>query len=246
MSKSYLVSMFLLCSTICLAQNEGQTEIIAVAVDYQTDSITVDVQECASMPCCSSKRSRSEFGFNVSPLLQKIISPQSTFNQNGELLFFYNYRLTDNTYWRAGGNFSLLGRTNPDDNDEENNSSNNFSTLDVRTGVEWRKSLSNRFEFHYGAQLLYQGQNFSFSSGDFESSMESKSYGLGPVAGLTFWISDRIGIWAESSLNLMRTNDKTISTFTDFTGERIEQVSNTNANSISTRIPTSLFIKIRI
>jgi len=183
---------------------------------------------------------RVEVGFNVSPLLQKVISPGTSFNFAGQEVITANFKLSDQVYFRNGFN-ALKQRI---ETDEEDAFTSTFSQLFFRTGIEWRHQLSSRFELHLGIDGIIDRHvsKFDRNSEVNNSTTDRKSSGVGvgiPV-GLTFWINDRIGIWTESSLRGVRSKATEVSTFDNNELTNTEQIN----TSFSVRLPISLFVKM--
>ncbi len=191
---------------------------------------------------------RVELGFNASPLFQKLVSPQSQFNSLNETLLLANFKVGEKAFLRSGFNVNFTKTDFPDDNFTQ---SSNSSNIGARLGMEWRTNVSRTFQVHYGFDVLYRYQQFEFISQSFDgfgnlvpfvSTNESNTVGFGPVLGITWWMSDRIGIFTETGFYIQQVNEKNGSTF-DGTEEIFNETSSWRGSSF---LPTAIYLKIKL
>lgn len=194
------------------------------------------------------KTQKLELGFNVSPLLQKIVSPQSVFNSTNETLLLCNVRLSNRLFLRSGFNANFSEINFPEDSFSSSNSTTNIGS---RIGLEWRNRLSQLWELHYGFDLVYRYSKQEFISQSFDqngnfvpfvSDVKRNSGGGGPILGITFWPHPRIGIFTEAGFYFTRFNQKD-STFFDGVENVFNNFDGMIGNSL---LPTSLMIKIKL
>ncbi len=182
-----------------------------------------------------------EFGVNVSPLLQRIISPATPFNSANQELIMINFKVGDSVYWRNGFNVSLS--RNEDIQDVSFNST--FHQIFARTGVEWRRPLTRSLELHYGVDAIFNifESNFDFDGGVNNTSTTERrtnGIGVGLPLGLTYWVNDKIGFWVETALVGTRRKSTEISSVNE---EEITNQERTNSN-FAVKLPISIFVKM--
>lgn len=194
------------------------------------------------------KTYRLELGFNASPLLQKIVSPQSLFNTTDETLLLFNVRLHDQLYLRSGYNATFSSVNFPEDSF---NTSNLTSNLGTRLGLEWRNRISNLWELHYGFDLVYRYSKQEFISQSFDqngnivsfiSDLKRNDGGAGPILGVTFWPHSRIGIFVEAGFYMTYFNQKES---TIFDGEQ-NTFNDFNGWNGTSQLPTAIHLKIKL
>lgn len=80
----------------------------------------------------------------------------------------------------------------------------NDLNVNLRAGLEWRKTLNKRFSFFYGidAIMRYQKEavDFNTGGGTIELGTNSTGFGGGPILGLMFHLTPKILLSTESSI----------------------------------------------
>lgn len=186
-------------------------------------------------------KDRVELGLNISPLLQRVISPATPFNGNGQELVMLNVKVMDGVYWRNGFNASAQKVID----NEINDFTSTFSTIFLRSGFEWRSPIANKLELHVGVDAIFDrfASKFDFDDGNGSTSVSDRitnGVGVGVPLGLTYWFNERIGIWVESSLRATRSKLTNIDTFD---GEEVGKQESVRLD-LSIQLPVSLFVKM--
>jgi hypothetical protein len=161
-------------------------------------------------------------------LINPVFSQEKTKQQEVGLAF-YNFNAfgivyktgTNKSLWR----FSTLVANGRNEKQTIDTTPNNNSSLGFRIqfGREYRKAISDQFEFRYGTDLFYgfsysaEEQNSStMSSRDFSLKTTRHTFGINLVLGFNYIIKKHIVIGAEmlpylSYLHMKRVYDSTIS-----------------------------------
>lgn len=221
--------------------NSNKEKVENALSDYYGDDITskdsID-QLSLSEDTIIRKRldTRFEIGINVSPIFQRIVSPTSIFNSNGEYLATFGIKLNQRTMLRSGLNINTVDFKS----DDEQGFTNSFTDINARLGVEWRYPIAKWVEMHIGTDITYDisKSKFEFGFGD-KSVSDIQGWGIGVPIGATFWITDRFGLWFESSLRAIWSTNESF----DEVDGMIFNNQNSNANRVTVDLPASIFAK---
>lgn len=148
---------------------------------------------------------KHELGLNITGFARQFLS----FNNNSNLIqspymLTYQYHITQ----KMGLRFGLGGFYNSNTVDNKDvfvPRTNNDFLITLRTGIQFNKQISSRWNLHYGLDLFSRyarsvviTQPTSFG----ETFSKNLLYqgGLGPVLGFSFSIGENVRIWTEASL----------------------------------------------
>jgi len=78
------------------------------------------------------------------------------------------------------------------------------TSVDLRVGWEWRKKISNRFSFYWGADLVSRFRKEVVDFNDFQSSLkldeQKVGIGGGPIMGILFFITPSLSLTTEAAI----------------------------------------------
>jgi len=116
--------------------------------------------------------------------------------------------------------------------------------IDLRMGYEKQRKITDRWMFYSGFDFILGLDHFKFESeeDDFTSKQRSFRYGFGPVMGIQFMFSERVGLFTESTLYLIRrdTKSETDSSFSSNDDER-----KSSSNDLSFVLPSNIYFFFR-
>jgi len=165
----------------------------------------------------TKKMYRNEFGIDATGFLKQFLN----FNQQQQFSnsYFPTYYLTYRRYFKcgnirfaAGGDFS--NAEVPPAFTGDNNKYHNISqSVNARIGWEFVNELSKHWLVYYGFDFrpstVYSKNDATFWNGGYASGRETKTqiYGLAPVLGFRFKITDRLSILTEASFSINTQKD---------------------------------------
>lgn len=115
--------------------------------------------------------------------------------------------------------------------------------IDLRLGFEKQRKITDRWLFYTGMDFILGLDHFRFESdnNDFTSKRRNFRTGLGPVLGLQFMFSERIGLFTESTLYFIRQDVK--SEFDN--GGSSTDSEKSSSNDLSYVLPSNIFFFFR-
>ena len=181
---------------------------------------------------------KNQIGFNVTNIFANAFSLNSN-DDNSPYGLIYRYRMA-NTFLRISADLNLQKRTEFDPNfNRVRDLTEQFAN--VRVGLEWQNVIQPKFNFYYGADLIFRAdiENATLDN-SFFSSDRLFAIGFGPTFRLEYEIIPRVFIQTEASLyGLIGKNRKKIL----LNGMIFEDTSN-NLSELSLRIPSTILLLI--
>jgi hypothetical protein len=118
-------------------------------------------------------------------------------------------------------------------------------SLDLRVGFDYDKSLGKRFRANFALDFLTKRsvQKEVIDSGFdvIEKVNQKVAFGAGPSIGLSYWFSDKIGIYTEASFYMLYGNTDNGRIFKNFP-ELNDQLFHEKTEDLVTILPSSIFI----
>jgi len=192
----------------------------------------------------SDEDSKFQLGINATYFVSNFLGLNQNELDLGPYAFTGKIRLKK-TYFRLG----LGGKAS------KNLFSNDFASnifdrktqiIDLRAGLEWQRSLTERWIFYYGLDAIggtALNQTIATSSFDqVATKFTSLYYGGGPVLGMEFKINKRISLSTESSFYLSGLTEIEEVSFNNFPDQNSRETD--NSLEFDTAIPTELFFII--
>ena len=181
---------------------------------------------------------KNDIGINMTTLLSEVIGLG-----DNDIVPNYNisYRRTFNK--KA---FRISAHAGLNKNSDFNNIDNSTISLEekdfrLRLGFENHLYLSQKFLLIVGLDVLGMYQSsISVSSTGFENDIKTISAGAGPALRFEYKISDRISLMTESTLYFITGNENDKVTFLG----QVQNDSNNSKYSLTTQIPSVLFINV--
>jgi hypothetical protein len=188
-----------------------------------------------------------QIGINSSPLINKIIkSLEDTSNVNPYLL---TYRFGVGKY---GLRLGVGGKSKYSLTSEEGYADSKLITnknLDVRVGLDYEKNLGKRFKVNFALDFLTKRriQKEVLDSGfDVIEKINQKiTYGGGPTFGVSYWFTDKFGIYTEASFYMLYGNTDNGRIFKNFP-ELNDQLFHEKTEDLVTILPASIFIVFKL
>lgn len=216
------------------------TFIISTDLRSQSDSDDDDIIPIDEMV---SKERFSEFGINATTFINEFISLNSNDADLGNYMLTYKYHL-GNQAIRAG----FGGRYSQSDEDTDGNGNRVAldNSIHGRVGYELNKSISTKWNFYIGVDLIGGFNKTETTTNNFENvkiTKEETYFGGGPVIGIQFFLNSHISLATEGSLYYRN--------ITNFEKEEFSNNSMFNTENMSTNnvadfgLPTALFFIIR-
>jgi hypothetical protein len=175
---------------------------------------------------------KNEFGLNATGFVANYFNLGGV-SSNTPYLIDYKRKLVPGLYLRSGLDFGF--RNNNTSQQNGNRFYSSTKRVNLRIGVEKRKPLGAKFEWHYGLDAI-GGLNFTESTSHQQffsqtgivsvksiSGNESSSIGLGPVAGLRWNVSPRISLWTEARSYFIYNELKILSRWEDVPDDLFNQ-----------------------
>lgn len=180
----------------------------------------------------------NDIGINVTSLLSQVIG----LNENEENTFFsVQYRRSSAKY-----GFRFSGYADVDKKEDSDVSTGSTLTLKdqdfrIRAGIEKVMPLTGKFSLAYGMDIigLYEVSHSTSSSG-FVNEISLIRTGAGPALRFMYQLSDRISLMTESTLYYLSGSKKDVLTLNGI----VQNESRSTTYSLSTRIPSVLFINV--
>jgi hypothetical protein len=167
--------------------------------------------------------------------------------------YFITYKKLDESGigLRMGAGVSISQQNNKEElgSTTKADVSQTSSSFNFRFGKEWQHKLTNRLMYYYGFDgLVGFGQSHSKSrANDGDVTTKSNSYrgtlGGGPVVGLQFMITDRIGLYTEGALYLANTYRRSKVKFEGTSDEEEKEIS--NSLGLNLDLPSNIYLFIR-
>jgi hypothetical protein len=184
-----------------------------------------------------------QIGINSSPLVSKIIkSLEDTTFLNPYLL---TYRFGVGKY---GLRFGVGGKSKYSLTSEEGFADSKLVTrknLDLRVGLDYEKNLGRRFKANFALDFLTKRsvQKEVVDSGFdvIEKINQKLAYGGGPSFGVSYWFTDKIGLYTEASFYMLYGNTDNGRIFRNFP-ELNDQLFHEKTEDLVTILPASIFI----
>jgi hypothetical protein len=164
----------------------------------------------------------NEFGVDVTSFFRQFINQGQTptYYTPNYYLTYRRYLKTGNIRFAIGGDFDSHNLYNPYSSGDSIKLSYNASSFDIRLGWEFCSELSKHWQVFYGADLRSSFQHVKndapyFNNG-YANGIETKDqiYGLAPLLGFRFRITNRLSISTETSfsINWQRSSDRRYNT----------------------------------
>lgn len=154
------------------------------------------------------KKHRNELGLDMTPFIKYYLNFSDNFDyyQPGYMLTYRRYFKKSNIRSAIGGNYLYSEIPSPYNGDSLTNIFyNKQRSLVFRLGYEFFQDLSKRWQVYYGADLnatcSYQRNDAPYWNGGYANGYETTTagYGIAPVLGIRFKMSNRISLITESS-----------------------------------------------
>jgi hypothetical protein len=192
-----------------------------------------------------------EIGLNATFLVNEILSFDG--EDPAEEPFALYYKLIGNRKFafRFGLGLQVDNRELEETDDPGTNPQNSvkLSSANLRFGVEFQESLSERWLFYAGADAVVQSSqsvvdNIDPFFGDSKVTQSSALLGGGPVLGIQFRINERVRLSTESSLYFLAGKEKQKVEFDNpgFPTDPIEETS--KLEKLDIRLPVSLYFSV--
>lgn len=176
--------------------------IILLAVFIGTMAYSQDTATC--------KGHNHEIGLDATPLLQQFFF--LNIDQNYPVInpyhIMYRYHMNQ---WAIRGGIGGYYWTDEYKPDETTLFNRKQSLLQFRLGMEHKIEMGRRWQCFYGLDLLtntnHDHDDYQYSNGSqIVGCYKMISYGVAPILGFRFKISDRISLTTESSYQFLRYN----------------------------------------
>jgi hypothetical protein len=154
---------------------------------------------------------RNEFGIDATGFIKQLLN----FNQNEYYYYYYpNYYLTYRRHFKCGNiRFALGGDFSDHDipaafTGDSNKYHYTSYSYDCRIGWEFFNELSKRWQVFYGLDFRpsksYTKNDVPYWNGGYANGTETKSqiYGIAPLLGFRFKLSNRLSIMTETSFSV--------------------------------------------
>ncbi len=222
---------------------------------YAQQHATLHVQQDTTLV-----KKQREIGLNATNFINSFISFNDQSGAPGNYLFSYRIYSEQGNIFRFGFDLDLNRLKTTDENtpDEE---SNRVSRLALRAGSEKQIHLPKRWTLFLGYDIIGGiSRNrlestvllidpFTGDPGilqDITRKIDTWNLGTGPCIGIQFNISDRIGVFTESTfyLNYSTSTEKLESMSTSFPVPEVDKKTNTLGFNIG--LPTAIFFFVKI
>ncbi len=183
-----------------------------------------------------------EIGINVTTFINEFISLNNNDADLGDYMMTYKYHMGRNAIrFGLGGRFSQI-----DEPVGGGNRVTKENKFDVRLGYEWNQSISKKWSFYYGLDIV--GGNSSSvtvatNSDEITTTEKFTYFGGGPMMGIQFFINSHISLSTESSLYYRYEQETSKVDFSIDTGSNSDVTSTNNLADFG--LPTALFFVIR-
>jgi hypothetical protein len=118
-------------------------------------------------------------------------------------------------------------------------------SLDIRVGFDYEKNLGRRFKGTFALDFLtkrFIQKDVTDSGFDVIEKVNQKiAYGAGPSIGMSYWFSEKIGIYTEASFYMLYGNTDNGRIFKNFP-ELNDQLFREKTEDLVTILPSSIFI----
>lgn len=117
--------------------------------------------------------------------------------------------------------------------------------IETRFGIEWRSALGNRWKGTFGLDgIFFSNKNITILDSGFDevrTGTVNTGWGVGPVLGLQFFITDRLSILSEGAFYYTQAEAQTSRLFKNFP-EFDDELGSINTTSLRINLPTTFFI----
>ncbi|NNC93974.1 MAG: hypothetical protein HKN92_00320 [Chitinophagales bacterium] len=187
---------------------------------------------------------KHEISLNATTFIKDFLTfNNSTVSLLNPYLLNYKYYFGKSAI-RTGIGFDFSSSKTSDINDFELKS--RIHSIDYRIGMEWKNRLANRWMLFYGFDVIYnRNKSTVITDNGFDVTTDlemSNGIGTGPVLGIMFLISERIRIYAESSIYYIHADTKDETLFESFPEFDIKNTG--SSDDLNLNLPTSVFFAI--
>lgn len=186
----------------------------------------------------------NEIGLNFTSFLDEAIDFGGGNTTLDPYLFTYKNINGLGRGFRMGAGFKFnRSKGDPTGNFFDEDAKSSTSNMDLRFGSERQHKISNRWLYYYGFDGL-MGFNIANITSDGAKIKTSSAYGgLGPVIGVQFMLSDRIGLLTEASFYLRQSFSEEETSF-DSPFEPDDKLK-TNSTNLNFQVPTNIYLFFR-
>jgi hypothetical protein len=174
-----------------------------------------------------------DVGINITSMIAKVISVAD--DRDIDNSYLLNLRIKNNKHGIRTGFFI----------DYTNSVSFSSTSLEVlstkaRMGYERYYQINKKFILGYGFDILGNYSNSISDNEVFKNKIKTLTFGLGPVMKFEYFLSSRLSISTETSLYGIYGKQKS----SLFENDVIVLISNNSVSSISSTLPSILFVNI--
>jgi hypothetical protein len=184
-----------------------------------------------------------QIGINSSPLINKLIKSLEDSTYTNPYLLTYRFGVG-----KYGLRLGFGGKSKYSLTSEEGFADSKLLTkksLDLRVGLDYEKNLGKRFKANFALDFLTKRsvQKEVIDSGfDMIEKVNQKvAYGGGPSFGVSYWFTDKIGLYTEASFYMLYGNTDNGRIFRNFP-ELNDQLFHEKTEDLVTILPASIFI----